>query len=226
MHGLVRSWWEVEYERKNEIVAVGNREPVYRVGPAGIALIELEPTTEAGEARLTLNFDNRRQQEMRAWLSATPRDWILVGFAEGTVGYNTLNDNFVAATQAGFEDGYFDEGRVAFFAKGQIKGEYLLTVAYDSDRERRDNRSQFQTVVDPNAYYSLYADKSEQRFDAPSQRKLYLKIEKQQFFALFGDFDSGMSVTALARYERRFNGLKSGYRGENFGYSAFAPGAY
>jgi len=217
-----RSWWEVEYDRKNKIVAVGNREPIYRVGPGGIALIELEPTTQAGEAKITLNFDNRRQQELRTWLSAQPRDWILVGFAEGTVGYNTLTDNMTAAVEAGFEDEYFDEGRVAFFAKGQVKGEYLLTVAYDSDRERSENRDRFQTVVDPSAYYSLYADKSEQRFDAPSQRKLYLKLERRQFFALFGDFDTGMSVTELARYERRFNGLKSGFQGEKVGYTAFA----
>ena len=217
-----RSWWEVEYDRKNKIVAVGSREPIYRVGPGGVALIELEPTTEAGEAEITLNFDNRRQQELRTWLSAQPRDWILVGFAEGTVGFNTLTDNMTAAVDAGFEDEYFDEGRVAFFAKGQIKGEYLLTVAYDSDRERSENRDRFQTVVDPNAYYSLYADKSEQRFDAPSQRKLYLKLERRQFFALFGDYDTGMSVTELARYERRFNGLKSGFQGENAGFTVFA----
>jgi uncharacterized repeat protein (TIGR01451 family) len=104
-----RSWWEVEDERKNDIVAVGNREPIYRVGPGGVALIELEPTTQAGEAEITLNFDNRRQQELRTWLSSQPRDWILVGFAEGTAGYNTLTDNMAAAADAGFEDEYFDE---------------------------------------------------------------------------------------------------------------------
>ena len=217
-----RSWWEVEYDRKNEIVAVGSREPIYRVGPEGIAYIELEPTTQAGEVKLTFNFDNRRQQDMRAWLSAEPRDWILVGFAEGTVGHNTLTDNMTAANEAGYDDGYFDEGRVAFFAKGAIKGEYLLTVAYDSDRERSQNADRFQTVVDPNAFYGLYADKSEQRFDAPSQRKLYLKIERRQFYALFGDYDTGLNVTELARYERRFNGLKSGFRGDNVGYQVFA----
>ena len=217
-----RSWWEVEYERKNEIVAVGQRQPLYRVGTDGIALIELEPTTQAGEARLVLEFENRRQQELRVWLSAAPRDWILVGFAEGTAGYNTLTDNMSAALDAGHDDGYFDEGRVAFFAKGQIRGEYLMTIAYDSDKERDANREGFQTVVDPNAFYTLYADRSEQRFDAASQRKLFLKLERRQFYALFGDYDSGLSVTELARYERRFNGLKSGFRGDNAGYTVFA----
>ena len=217
-----RSWWEVEDNRKNKIVEIGNREPLYRVEDDGIALIELAPTTHSGEAVLTFNFDNNRQQEVRVWLSAEPRDWILVGFAEGTAGYNTLDENQTAAFNAGHEDGYYDEGRVAFFAKGSVKGEYLLTLAYDSARDRDESRHQFETVIDPNAYYQLYADKSEQRFEAASQRKLFLKLEKRQFFALFGDFNTGLSYTELARYERRMNGFLSEYRGENVGYTAFA----
>ena len=201
---------------------VGRREPTYRVGEDGIALIELAPTTHSGEALLIFKFNSRRQQELRTWLSPQPRDWILVGFAEGTAGYNTLSDNQVAAVDAGFDEGYYDDGRVAFFAKGQVKGEYLLTLAYDSARDRDQSRTQFETQVDPDAYYTLYADKSEQRFEAASQRKLYVKLERKQFFALFGDFDTGLSFTELSRYERRFNGLKSGFRGQNVGYTVFA----
>ena len=217
-----RSWWDVENDRKNDLVTVGPREPTYRVGPGGVALIELEPTTRSGEVTLEFRFEHHHEQELRAWLRPAARDWILVGFAEGTAGYNTLSDNAVAAASAGNEDGYYDDGRAAFFAKGSIKGEYLLTLAYDSARDRRDTRNRFETVVDPNALYTLYADTSEQRFEAPSQRKLYVKLERNQFTALFGDFDTGLSVTDLARYERRFNGFKSEYRGDNVGYVAFA----
>ncbi|NNC77079.1 MAG: OmpA family protein, partial [Woeseiaceae bacterium] len=217
-----RSWWAVEDQRDNDLIQIGTREPTYRIGADGVALIELEPTTQSGEVTLNLKFENFREQEIRTWIRPAARDWILVGFAEGTAGYNTLSDNVSAAMDAGHEDEYTDEGRVAFFAKGQIKGEYLLTLAYDTDRERSETRDAFQTVVDPNQYYPLYADTAEQRFEAPSQRKLYVKIERNQFFALFGDFDTGLSVTDLARYQRRFNGLQSEFRGENLGYTAFA----
>ncbi|MDH3431206.1 MAG: OmpA family protein [Gammaproteobacteria bacterium] len=217
-----RAWWDVENARKNELVAIGPREPTYRVGNDGIAYLELEPTTQAGEVSVSLRFEHQRQQELRAWLKPAARDWILVGFAEGTAGYNTLSDNIDAAIAAGQEEGYVDEGRIAFFAKGSIKGEYLLTLAYDSARDRDDNRDRFATVIDPNAHYPLFADTSEQRFEAPSQRKLYVKLERQQFSALFGDFNTGLSITDLSRYERRFNGLKSEYRGDNLGYTAFA----
>jgi len=56
----------------------------------------------------------------------------------------------------GGEDNFTEDGRVAFYAKGRIKGEWLLTLAYDSARHQgRDPRSLYQTI-DPNKYYLLY----------------------------------------------------------------------
>ena len=215
-----RSWFDVEDSRSNDLIRVGDRSAHYRIGNDGIAFIELAPTTRAGEVVVDLEFENQRQLEIRGWLRPVDRDWILVGFAEGTAAHRTLSDNMNAALDAGFDEGYADEGRVAFFAKGQIKGEYLLTLAYDSDRQR--DKSRFETVVDPNAYYPLYADGSEQRFEAASQRKLYVKLEREQFVALFGDFETGLSVTELARFQRVFNGFKADYRGDALGYTVFA----
>ncbi len=217
-----RSAWDESNDRRNALVEIGERSASYRVDADGIVYLELAPTTQTGEVTVVLPFENYREQEIRAWLRPALRDWILVGFSEGTVGYNTLSDNIAAAEAAGYEAQVYDEGRAAFFAKGSIKGEYLLTVAYDSARSREKSRDRFNTVVDPNAYYSLYADTAEQRFEAASQRKIYVKLERSQFYALFGDFETGLSVTDLARYQRRFNGFKSEYRGQNIGYTAFA----
>ncbi|MEO1594138.1 MAG: OmpA family protein [Pseudomonadota bacterium] len=216
-----RSWFEVSRERENRLVEVGERRPLYRVGDDGIAYLELEPTTRAGEVIVDLEFENGRQQELRTYLAPAPRDWILVGFAEGTVGYNTLRDNVAAADAAGFEDDVYTDGRVAFFAKGRIKGDALLTLAYDTSGTAVD-RDGFGTEVDPDAFFTLYGDGTETRFEAASQRKLYIKLERRQFSALFGDFDTGLSVTELARYERRFNGLQVQYFGDRFTVNAFA----
>lgn len=217
-----RSWWAVQHERENELVHIGNRQPLFTVGDGGIAYIELEPTTQSGMANVRLQLENQREQDINVWLKPQPRDWIMVGFGEGTVGYNTLSKNAEAANRAGQDEGYYDEGRVAFFAKGQIKGEYLLTLAYDSAKDRQVERLGFRTEINPNEYYTLYADNTEQRFEAPSQRKLYVKLERDQFVALFGDYSTGLSTTELSRYERRFNGLKSEFRGKHIGYTAFA----
>ena len=217
-----RSWWEVEALTANQLVAVGNREPVYRVGADGIAEIELEPTTRAGEVELALKYENQREQELRVWLSPAARDWILVGLADATIGYNSVRQNMIAAERAGHEEDYYQDGRLAFFAKGRIKGEFLLTLAFNSDVDEKEAESRLYGAIDPQRFYTLYGDANEQRFEVSSQRRLYLKLERNQFAALFGDYDTGLTVTELGRYSRSFNGLKSEYQGRNLSYTAFA----
>lgn len=217
-----RSWFEVEALTENQLVATGDREPTYTVGENGVAALELEPTTQSGQVVLHLRFGDGRDQEVRVWLKPAARDWILVGLAEGTAAHRTISDNMEAAEGAGFEEGYDDDGRVAFFAKGRIRGDFLLTAAYDSARKSSESLGRLNDVIEPQRYYTLYGDASEQRNEAASQRKIYLKLEREQFYALFGDFDTGLTVTELSRYSRTLNGLRSDYAGERFSLSTFA----
>jgi len=217
-----RAWWEVESKNDNKLVAVGDREPMFSVDADGLARLELEPTTQAGTAILRLRFSERRQQEIRVWLEPQARDWILVGLTENTAAYRTISDNMQSAADAGLEEGYASDGRVAFFAKGAIKGEYLLTAAYDSARDHEESKDRLLGGVEPDRFYTLYGDATEQRFEAATSRKLFVKLERRQFAALFGDFETGLTLTELTRYSRTFTGLKSDYAGEHFGYSAFA----
>lgn len=210
----------------------------FNVSDDGVALITLQPTTQTGE--VVLGFDigaalnrgagpslgaevKKDRQEIRAWLAPGEREWILVGFAEGTVGHKRLNGNMESLKSAQAEDKLFDENRIAFYAKGTVKGEYLLTAAYDTAKEQGQGGARnLKQMVDPNQYYTLYADATTAQFDAASARKLYLKIEKKQFYAMFGDYDTGLTVTELGRYSRTLNGVKSEYKGEKVKYNAFA----
>ena len=200
--------------------------PRFEVADDGTALIELSPTTKTGEVVLTFQLNDRQRQEVRVWLTPGKRDWILVGFAQGTLGHKQLSGNHEALKDANADDKLFDENRVAFYAKGEIKGEYLLTLAYDTAKERGRANGADATVlrqaIDPNQFYTLYADATDPHFDAASTRKLYLRIEKAQFYALFGDYDTGLTVTELSRYSRTLNGIKSEYQGKTFAYNAFA----
>jgi uncharacterized repeat protein (TIGR01451 family) len=135
-----RSWWEVEQLDDNQILSTGSREPQVEVRENGLALIELEPTTVSGNAVVRLRFNERQSDEYKVWLAPAARDWILVGIAEGTAAYNTISGNMETASAAGREEGFEENGRVAFFAKGRIKGDFLLTMAYDSAREKKDAR--------------------------------------------------------------------------------------
>ncbi len=217
-----RSWWEVAALNENKLVAVGERKPVFSVGEDGIARLELEPTSLAGAAVVRLRFNERHEQEVRAWLEPEARDWILVGLAEGTAAWNEVSGRMEPAAAAGIEDGYASDGRIAFFAKGAIRGEYLLTLAFDSERDRDQEKSRLLGVVEPDRYYTLYGDATEQRHEAASAGKLYLRLERRQFAALFGDYETGLTVTELSRYRRTLNGLRAEWAGERYGYTAFA----
>jgi uncharacterized repeat protein (TIGR01451 family) len=217
-----RSQWEVDALHDNPLLAMGKRQPTLQVDDDGIARIELEPTTQAGNAALHMQFNERQIQDLRVWLKPQARDWVLVGIAEGTGAYKTLTDNLQNAKEAGLEEGYEQNGRVAFFAKGRIKGEYLLTMAYDSARERNVEDPRLLGTIEPDRYYTVYGDGAEQRFEAASQEKLYVKLERNQFMAMFGDFETGLTVTELGRYSRTLTGVKSDYAGEHFSFSTFA----
>ena len=198
----------------------------WRVSDDGIALIKLQPTTTAGEVVLTFNFPGRPPQVIRAWLKPELREWILVGLGEGSIGQRKLSGGIENLPSNLSDDKLWQDGRVAFYAKGQVKGEYLVTMAYDSDKERKrlggNQGDRLLQSIDRKQFYTIYGDTTSAQHDAASTRKLYLKIEKNQWYALFGDFNTGMTVTELSRYSRTLNGVKSEFRGENISYTAFA----
>jgi len=193
----------------------------YRVDEDGVARIRLKPTTRTGEAIVRFKLSGG-WEEVIVRLQPEMRDWILVGLAEGTVGYNTVSGNMQSLEDSGDDEDLYTDGRVAFFAKGQIKGEYLLTMQYDTAGPHGAAGEGLHGSIDPDTYYTLYGDSSEQDYEAPTSKKLYLKIEKKQFYALFGDTSSGLTITELSRYDRRFTGLRSEYRSQAFSYNLFA----
>ncbi|MFH4351956.1 hypothetical protein WAJ70_22995, partial [Acinetobacter baumannii] len=54
-------------------------------------------------------------------------------------------------------------GRAAMFLKGKVRGEYLLTLAYDSDKDK--NQRLFRDIR-PDEYYPVYGDSAAKGFDA------------------------------------------------------------
>lgn len=193
----------------------------YIIEANGIARIELNPTTQSGEVKLKIKFNDTKEKTIRAWLKPKLREWIMVGLAEGTLAHKTVSGNMQSLKDLGKSDNFSKRGRLAFFAKGKVKGKYLLTIAYDTHKAKQEVGSQLEGNIDPDAWYTIYADNSNNQYNAPSSRKLYLKIEKDNFFTLFGDYNAALNVTELAKYERVLNGIKSEYRGKNISYNAF-----
>lgn len=171
--------------------------------------VSLAPVATSGAYQVVLGLD-KASVKIETYVEPEMRRWILVGIAEGTVGYSKVTGNAqpLKASDVTAED-YYDRGRVAFYAKGRVQGKWLLTMAYDSAKKRRDTDQNLFQVIDPDAFYTLYGDGSQQAYDAASVRKVYVKLERSQYYALFGDYDTGLTVTELGRYGRRMNGVKT-----------------
>jgi uncharacterized repeat protein (TIGR01451 family) len=190
---------------------------VKEVEVAGNGLVRFRPVIKGGLYTARVRYGNVIQ-EIEVFVEPENREWILVGLAEGSVAHNKISGNMENLDAADLEES-FNDGRVSFFAKGMIKSDWLMTIAYDT--KKRDDHSLL-GVIAPNTYYTVYGDASQQRVDAPSAKKLYLRLEKNQFNALFGDFNTGLNVTQLSRYSRVLNGLQTEYVGNKIKVNAFA----
>lgn len=206
-------------EQKERIVeTVASGAPLVQIDADGYA--RFEPVQQSGPRRVVLGY-NKAEVTTEFYVQPQLRDWILVGLAEGTAGYNMISGRAENLNEFDVEEGYYDEGRLAFYAKGKVKGKWLLTLAYDSDKPDLDGKSLHQTI-DPDRFYTVYGDASEQKYDASSARKLYVKLERDQFYALFGDYETGLTVTELSRYNRSLNGLKAELDTGRFALNVFA----
>ncbi len=183
--------------------------------------VEMAPVSSSGSKRIVLGY-GAVQETIELYIKPEIRDWILVGFAEGTVGYNQLSGAVQPVAANEEEDKFYKDGRVAFYAKGQIPGDFLLTMSYDTQAKSASEKNSRFGDIDPNSMYTIYGDNTQQQFDGTSSKKLYIKIERDRFYALFGDYNTGLSVTELTRYSRTFTGVKAELHEDALGFSAFA----
>ena len=127
------------------------------------------------------------------------RSLLATGVVEGVLNLRKLDSRALvpARSQDGFEqelrhisrewnDGKSQAGaRAAFYLKGKVKGEYLLTAAYDSDK---DTRERLFRDIQPDEFYPIYGDSAVRGYDAQSTSRLYVRIATAAPTGCGGDF--------------------------------------
>ena len=180
----------------------------------------LEEYVPAGEYDVTasvLKADGRVLQRPLS-LDVTADQWFMVGLASLTVGEHDISGAVEPLAGDDHYDGStFTDGRIAFYAKGRIKGKYLLTAQLDSTEDdlsdlgdnlkRKDPESIFRRL-DPDQYYPVYGDDSTIRNDVDTQGAFYLKLEWDQSYALWGNYNTTITGTELASYNRSLYGAQ------------------
>ena len=163
------------------------------------------------------------------------RDFIAVGLIEGRLRSDKFDPTQITPVREndGFDNelkGFTKEfsggktklgARAAVYLKGKVKGEYLMTLSYDSDK---DTRKKLFDSIDPNAFYPVYGDSSVRGVDAQSSGKLYVRLDKNRSYFLLGDFttDDNNPARKLSQYSRSLNGVRARYEEGNITANAFA----
>lgn len=114
-------------------------------------------------------------------------------------------------------------GRSAVYLKGKVKGDYLLTLAYDSDKT---NTQRLFRDISPDEFYPVYGDSSTRGFDAQSTSKLYVRIEREHNWLLVGDFNTQPMPAkgqraVLSAYSRPVNGAAGHLENDRYAVDGF-----
>lgn len=173
------------------------------------------------------------KEEIDIQFQADLRPLIAVGLIEGSINFNNFDNTQLHSVNR--NDGFENElneiaewgndtsltGRTAMFLKGKVRGDYLLTLAYDSNKS---SKQRLFRDIQPDEYYPVYGDAAAKGFEAQSTSKLYVRLDKGRSYAMYGDYvtrtekDEGL---ALGQYNRSLTGLKVGHEGDKFQASAF-----
>lgn len=196
----------------------------------GRSVLELESPLQAGDALVRASAGSLTTQ---AKLSFVPelRPLIAAGVVEGVLNLRRLDSRALQPVRAqdGFEQELsrvarsFDNGRTtaaaraALFLKGKVQGDYLLTLAYDSDK---DTKERLFRDIQPGEFYPVYGDSSVRGFDAQSTGRLYVRVDKGKSHVLYGDFNTQIKAPAalagtagderrLGQYSRSLTGVQA-----------------
>ncbi len=162
----------------------------------------IAPPLDPGPGQVVATSGNLRAAARLDFLPEL-RSLVAAGVIEGVVNMRNINTRALVPTREadGFEqelrhisrqwdDGKDQAGaRAAFFLRGKIKGEYLLTAAYDSEK---DTRERLFRDIQPDEFYPVYGDSAVRGYDAQSTSRLYVRVDKALLPALRRLHDAGV----------------------------------
>lgn len=152
-------------------------------------------------------------------------DWFFVGQADLTIGRNRVSGPAELVTQDHERQrgDTWGEGRLAFYGQGALNERWTLTGSLDTEErpldelwrnlDRKDPSSLFRRL-DPADSWATFGDDSTSIDDAPTQGRVYLKVDDGRSHALWGNFKLSLADTELAQVSRGLYGLQGRYVGE------------
>ncbi|WP_317932677.1 OmpA family protein [Halioxenophilus sp. WMMB6] len=183
--------------------------------PAGLHTVEVAVLDEQGNGELFL-----RDLELKK------NDWFYVGLADITLATDSTNGPAKLVTQDDihYDNGVSLEGRLAYYANGKFGDNWQLVSSADTREDELDNLfSNFLDKtpdalfrrLDPDYFYPTFGDDSTVEEMAPTQGKFYVKLQKQDDYGLWGNFDVDYSDNSLALVDRTLYGANGHWQSDN-----------
>ena len=142
--------------------------------------------------------------------------WFYVGLADLTVHRALRGPGYRRAD--GGDERTHARGRLAFYLKGHVRGDVLITAAADTgegelrslfrDLDARHARDLLRRL-DPDEYYPVYGDDSTLVEDAPTSGKFYVRMERGDSHVMWGNARTSLKGTALLARERTIYGASA-----------------
>jgi hypothetical protein len=200
-------------------VSEGNVNARYPAGGKDNLVIERIYSAGDHESQIGIVSANGKVDQAVVPVSVDGDYFFMVGLADLTIGKNVVTGSTEqTAASRYYSDEVYNDGRLAFYLKGKIKGEYLITAQMDTGTgeikdlfkglHERDKEALFKRI-DPDQYYPVYGDDSTIIRDVDTAGKIYVRVDKDKSQVLWGNYNSGISGNSLASHNRSLYGAKA-----------------
>ncbi len=133
-------------------------------------------------------------------------------------GFESELDRLSVSSASG---GFKFASHTGLLMKGKVKGNSLLTLAYDSEKSK--NERLFRDIQ-PDDFYPVYGDSSVRGYEAQSTNPFYFRLDHGSSYLLWGDYatqDTNNPARVISNYSRSLTGVRQHFETERFSFTGF-----
>jgi flagellar motor protein MotB len=180
--------------------------------PQGLHTVEVAVLDDGGNGELYLRD-----------LELNRSDWFHVGIADLTLSGNATNGpaSLLDPDNARYSEDFSLQGRLAFYTRGRFDNGWALTASADTREGSLDDifsnfldksSDSLLSRIDPDLHYPTLGDDSTVLEDAPTDGKFYLRLDRDETYALWGNSKVSHQSNELAQVSRDLYGLRLHYQ--------------
>ncbi|MGL4865099.1 MAG: hypothetical protein ACRC4T_18560, partial [Cetobacterium sp.] len=184
---------------------VTENEATFVTNIEGYGELGYRPSLGKNKIKFSLSADGK-EKEVILETDGGKSDFFLNGILEGRYNFNgSKNSNFFFEKEINsYNKQLFYRGAV--YAEGDIDKVGYLTMTYDTIK---DNEDKFFAYRDPEDYYPIFGDNSTKGYVGKSADNLYLRIDRDRSYILYGDYRTSELLNQrlrLGRFSRTLTG--------------------